>query len=402
MGMMLDDVRVLDFTQYLAGPSITRLMAEMGAEIIKVEQAPGGDPGRLLPLIRDGRSGFFVQQNRGKKSLCLDFDSDEAREIVHGLVATVDVVVENFGPGVMEKRALDYATLSGIRPDLIMASVSAFGRRSTLSHKTGYDWIAQAFSGLMDMTGPKDGTPHPVGIGICDSNAGVHGFAAIGYALYHRLRTGEGQYLDLSMVDAMYHMHEYNVHGRSVAGDTFEPKRFGAHHELIAPFGVFRAPEGYLVIAVLERQWRGLCEAMGQPGLADEARFSDGGKRAEHQDELIEFIEAWTATFDTNDAVLEALERHRVPAAPVLNPTDTLDHPYYLDRGMVRTVTDPLLGEVQVPGFPFKFSAQTELPDFEAPLLGEHNAEVLAALPGYDADRVAELERAGVLHAENV
>lgn len=399
MTMILDDIRVLDFTQYLAGPSITRLMAEMGAEIIKVEQAPGGDPGRLLPLIRDGRSGFFVQQNRGKKSLCLDFDTDEARDIVHALVGTVDVVVENFGPGVMEKRALDYRTLAAINPKIVMASVSAFGRESPLSHKTGYDWIAQAFSGLMEMTGPKDGPPHPVGIGICDSNAGVHGFAAIGYALYHRLRTGEGQYLDLSMVDAMYHMHEYNVHGRSVAGPAFQPKRFGAHHELIAPFGVFRGPTGFLVIAVLERQWQGLCKAMGRPDLAGEPRFADGATRARHQNELIDIIEAWTATFDTNEAVVEVLERHRVPAAPVLNPTETLDNPYYLERGMVRTVTDPLLGEVTVPGFPFKFSAQPELPDFEAPLLGEHNAEVLAALPGYDDARLAELTERGVLQA---
>lgn len=397
--LMLDGLRVLDFTQYLAGPSVTRLMAEMGAEIIKIEQAPGGDPGRMLPLIRDGRSGFFVQQNRGKKSLCLDLKQAAARELVMELAAGVDVIVENAGPGVMDKRGFTYDAFKATNPGVIMVSISAFGRQSTLSHKTGYDWIAQAFSGLMDMTGPRDGAPHPVGIGICDSNAGVHGFAAIGYALYHRSQTGQGQYIDLSMVDAMYHMHEYNVHGRSVVGDAFEARRMGEHHELIAPFGVFRGPSGYLVIAVLQLQWAGLCRALERPDLEHDPRFTDGGRRAEHQAVLIDLIETWAGGFEDNDAVIAALEDERVPVAPVLNPLDTLDHPYYVDRGMVRNVSDPILGEVQVPGFPFKFSAQPEQPDFQAPLLGEHNAEVLKEVLGVDDERLAALSAAGVIQS---
>ena len=372
-------------------------MAEMGADIIKVEQAPGGDPGRLLPLIRDGRSGFFVQQNRGKQSLCLDLKTAAARAIILELVPKVDIVIENFGPGVMEKRGFDYANLQALNPRLIMASVSAFGRNSTLAHKTGYDWIAQAFTGLMHMTGPRAGPPHPVGIGVCDTNAGVHGFAAIGYALFHRAQTGVGQYLDLSMVDAMFHMHEYNVHGRSVAGAAFDPKRMGAHHEMIAPFGVFKGPSGYFVIAVLQLQWAGMCAALGRPELEKDPRFIDGGSRAKHQDLLIEMIETWAATFANNDAVLAVLEANRVPAAPVLTPLETLDHEYYLDRGMVRTVSDPILGEIQIPGFPFKFSAQPDLPEFEAPLLGEHNAAVLQRVLGYDAERIAQLEQAQVI-----
>ncbi|MGE0485283.1 MAG: CaiB/BaiF CoA transferase family protein [Gammaproteobacteria bacterium] len=395
--MMLDGIRVLDFTQYLAGPSVTRLMAEMGAEIIKIEQAPGGDPGRLLPVLRDGRSGFFVQQNRGKKSLCLDLRQGAAQDLVRRLVADVDVVVENSGPGVMEKRGFTYDAFKAINPGLVMVSVSAFGRDSPLSHKTGYDWIAQAFSGLMDMTGPADAPPQPAGIAVCDSNAGVHGFAAIGYALFHRLRTGDGQYIDLSMVDAIYHMHEYNVHGRSVAGDAWQPHRSGEHHEMIAPFGVFRGPTGYLVIAVLQLQWANLCEAMGRLDLVEDPRFLDGPTRARHRHELIGIIEQWAAGFPDDAAVVAALEAHRVPATPVLTPLDTLDHPYYRARGMVREVSDPILGRVEIPGFPFKFSAQPELPEFEAPLLGEHNAAVLGERLGLDAEAISELEAAGVL-----
>ena len=164
---MLSGVTVLDFTQYLAGPTVTRLMAEMGANIIKVEQAPMGDPSRLLPFIQDERSAYFVQQNRGKKSLCLDFDKPESLEILRALIPTVDVVVENFGPGVMEKRNLDYASLKTINPQIIMVSISAFGRKSPLSHKVGYDFIAQAFSGIMHMTGSPDGPPQFVGARYC-------------------------------------------------------------------------------------------------------------------------------------------------------------------------------------------------------------------------------------------
>jgi crotonobetainyl-CoA:carnitine CoA-transferase CaiB-like acyl-CoA transferase len=207
---MLSGCRVLDLTQYLAGPTVTRLMAEMGADIIKVELAPMGDPSRLLPTVKNGRSGYFVQQNRGKKSLCLDFDKPAALEVIRELVRKVDIVVENFGPGVMQKRGLDYESLSKFNPRLIMASLSAFGRQSPLAHKTGYDMIAQSFSGLMHMTGAPDGPPTFVGIGIADVGSGVHTFAAIGYALYHRERTGVGQYIDIAMVDTLYHMHDFD------------------------------------------------------------------------------------------------------------------------------------------------------------------------------------------------
>ncbi|HEV7989107.1 MAG TPA: CoA transferase, partial [Candidatus Binataceae bacterium] len=154
---MLSGVRVLDFTQYLAGPTVTRFMAEMGAEIVKVEQAPMGDPARLLPAVRNGRSAYFVQQNRGKQSLCLDFSKPESIALLRELAKNADVVVENYGPGVMEKRGLDYASLSKLNPRIIMASISAFGRSGPLSHKVGYDFIAQAFSGLMHMTGDPNG-----------------------------------------------------------------------------------------------------------------------------------------------------------------------------------------------------------------------------------------------------
>ncbi len=395
--MLLDGVRVLDFTQYVAGSGVTRLMAELGAEIIKIEIAPVGDPARLIPLIRDGRSGYFVQQNRGKQSLCVDFKRPETLALLRELAPHCDVVVENFGPGVLEKRALDYPNLRKLNPKVIMLSVSAYGRESLLSHKTGYDWIIQAFAGFMHMTGPKEGPPHPIGLALLDVNASVHGFAAVGYALYHRLRTGEGQYLDLSMVDAAFHMHDLNVHGPSVTHGEFKPHRMGTHHELIFPFGVFKGPTGYLCVAALQLQWKNVCECIGRADLINDERYDDGLKRAQRRDELIPIIEAWMASCGTNEAVLAALDDHRVPATPILSPADAATHPYFRARGTIRTVPDRILGEIDVPGFPFRFSAQPELPAIEAPLLGEHNASILHRVLGYSAAQIAELTDNGVL-----
>ena len=399
--LMLAGCRVLDFTQYLAGPTVTRLMAELGARIIKVEQAPMGDPSRLLPFIKNGRSAYFVQQNRGKKSLCLDFTKSESAEVLRSLAATVDVVVENYGPGVMEKRGLDYAALKNINPRLIMVSVSAFGRKSPLAHKVGYDLIAQAFSGIMHMTGEADGPPQFVGLGIADVGSGVHAFAALGYALYYREKTGVGQHIDLAMVDALYHMHEVNVQAYTGSEGQYVPMRAGSHHPLVCPCGTFKGPQGWIVVLVLDRQWPSLTQAMGKPELTEDPRFATGADRGKNQTELIALIEAWLQSFPSDEAALRVLEEHRIPSAPVMSIVDTLRHPYFTERDMVRTVPDPLLGEVTIPGFPFKYSAFPALPDLRAPLLGEHNAEVLAEQLGYTAEQVAALRTRGILFAEH-
>jgi CoA:oxalate CoA-transferase len=399
--LILDGIRVLDLTQYLAGPTIGRLMAEMGAEIIKIEIAPGGDPSRGLPLAEDGRSGYFIQQNRGKKSLALDLKKPEADTIVRELIKHVDVVLENFGPGVMEKKGLSWPEVQAINPKVIMASVSAYGRESPLSHKTGYDWVAQAFAGIMHMTGHRDGPPLPVGIGVADVSSGVHAFSAIGYALFHRSRTGLGQWLDISMVDAMFHMHDISLQGFTLSKGKFKPHRQGNHHELIAPFGVFKGPSGYICILSLQPQWKNVCAALGRPELENDPRYADPTARGVHQLELIELIETWMTDFPNNDAVLDHLEKFRVPASPVMDPSDAINHPYFRERGMVREITDPVMGDLAIPGFPLRFSDQPERLDLVAPTLGQHNAEVLTELLGYTPEHVSELENKGVLVARD-
>jgi crotonobetainyl-CoA:carnitine CoA-transferase CaiB-like acyl-CoA transferase len=394
---VLQGIRVVDFTQYLAGPTVTRLMAEMGADVVKVEQAPGGDPSRLLPLRIGERSIYYIQQNRGKKSLCVDFARPEAAGLLAELAAGADVVVENYGPGVLEKRGLDYASLAQRNPRLIMASISAFGRSGPLAHKVGFDLIAQAFSGLMSMTGEPDGPPTWVGLAIADVQSGVHAFGAIGYALFHRERTGRGQHIDVSMVDALYHCHEGNVQAYANSGGAYEPNRHGARHRGIGPMGAYKAAQGWIVILVLDRQWPGFCRALGRPELEHDARFATGALRGENGAALTAIIEAWLAAQGTDEAALAVLEQHRIAAAPVLTVKETVEHPYFAARGMVRRVPDPVLGEVTIPGFPFKFGALPELPELRAPLLGEHNAQVLRERLGFDEARIAALERGGVL-----
>jgi len=397
---MFAGVRVLDFTQYLAGPTVTRFMAELGADVIKVEQAPAGDPARMLPLIKDGRSIYYIQQNRGKKSVCIDLSKPEAKEILYAIAAKADVVVENYGPGVLDKRGLGYADLRRVNPEIIFASISAFGRSGPLAGKVGFDLIAQAFSGLAHMTGNPDGPPQFVHMGIADVSSGVHAFGAISAALFHKLRTGRGQAIDIAMVDALYHSHEVNVQVYANTGGAYVPKRAGSQHPITGPYGIYRGPEGWIAILVLDRQWPGFVEAIGQPELARDPRFETSAARGQNRDALTEIVEGWMRTFPTDAAVLEKFEKHRVPSSPVLSVADTLTHPHFRAREMVRRVPDPLLGEVTIPGFPLKFSAYPELAELTAPTLGQHNAEVLRDCVGWSEQRIRELGERGVLHSE--
>ncbi len=395
----LEGFRVLDFTQYLAGPSCTRMLAEMGADVIKVELPPYGDPIRGTPPRRNRRSGYFVQQNRGKRSVCIDLATPEGVQAVKDLIPQIDVVVENFSAGVMARRGLDYESLSAINPRLVMASVSGFGQDGPMAHKTSFDLIAQAFSGLMHVTGEADGPPLFVGAGIGDCAAGFTAFAAIGYALLRRTMTGKGTYIDVSMVDSLFHMHEINVMMPSVTEGKWRPMRAGRHHPAVCPGGAFKAPQGWIVILCGEPQMGALWQALGRPELAEDPRFRRNNDRLTHLEEFVALVEDWMATFATDAEVLAALEACRVPCGPVLDPSEAVHHPYFQHRRMVRQVTDPLAGTFDIPGFPIKFSDAPPEPDLATPALGEHNGDVLRELAGYDDERIAALEAAGVLAA---
>jgi CoA:oxalate CoA-transferase len=394
---MLDGIVVLDFTQYVAGPTVTRLMAALGAYVVKIEPGPQGDLARLLPWLRDGRGSCFVQHNRGKQSLAVDLESDEGLALVKQLVVHADVVVENFGPGVMERRGLDYEALRPLNPAVIMASVSAYGRNGPLAHRVGYDPIAQAHAGIMHMVGDPAGAPTAVGVAISDTTAGLNCFGALGYALFHRERTGVGQHIDISLVDTMFQNHELGVAAYVASEGEYTPGRMGRHHPLVCPCGVYRGPGYWIVLLVLDNQWPNLCLALDMPGLQHDDRFGTAAQRATNQVELIGIIEKWMADQGDDDAIIKIFERHRVPAAKVLTPVDALSDEHFLARGMIDVVADPILGEVKAPGVPLRFSTSPVLQGRPAPLLGEHNAEVLTRLLGWDAGRIEQLHRSGVL-----
>jgi len=395
---LLAGYKVLDFTQIVAGPTTTKLMAEMGAEVIKVEQAPKGDPARLNPVLRKGRSAYFLQHNLGKQSLCINLKTETGRDLVRALVPHMDVVVENYSPGVMTRLGLDYEALKQIHPRLVMCSISALGQNGPLAHVPGFDYIAQAYSGVTEVMGEANHAPVMPMVAMGDVSTGVHALAAVTCALLHRERTGEGQYIDVSLLDSYIHVHDFSLQVYSASKGKFVPTRGGAHHTGLVPCGIFRAAQGYItIVAALDHQWRGLTRAMGQPELADDPRFCSIRERLRHKEILIEIIERWLQALPDRDAALAALDRERVPAAPVLTIPEVVRHPHLLERGTVRQVTDPVFGDFVLPGFPFRFSGMPAPSVLTAPNLGEHNQTVLQRYLGYDTERVAQLTAVGVL-----
>ena len=400
---VLDGYKVLDFTQVLAGPTVTRLLAEMGAEIIKVELMPGGDFSHGFPFVKDGRSGYYVQQNRGKKSLCIDVKNPAGLAIIKDLVPKMDVVVQNYAPGAIERMGLGYDVLKAINPRIIMCSLSAFGQTGPLSADPGYDYIAQCYSAVTYMIGEPDGPPFFPMLGLGDVSTGAHAMGAIACALLYRERTGQGQHLDIALVDCYFHCHEMNVQVYSLSGGKIKPKRSGAHHPQICPAGLFHGKETYLfIIAFLDHQWAKLCEVMGRPELINDPRINTSPKRLEHLDVVVDAIQGWLASTESDDVALQKLRDARIPVAPVLSIEQAVNHPHLRARHTVRKIHDRVLGDYDAPGFPLKFSAfPGELP-LVAPFLGENNAEVLGKYLGYSADRVKQLEAEGILGKEPV
>ena len=397
---VLDGYKVLDFSQIVAGPTCTLMLAEMGAEVIKVELAPAGDGARLGPVEIDGRSGYFVQHNRGKKDLCLDAKTPEGLKILKGLVEKVDVLVENYAPGVIGRLGLGYDVVSKINSRLVMCSISAFGQTGPLAHEPGFDWVGAAYSGITSMGGEKGGSPVFPMVALGDVSTGAHAMGAVCAALLYRERTGRGQHLDLSLLDTYAHYHEASFQMHSLSKGKIKPTRSGAHSWYASPAGVFKGRERYMIlIAPLEQHWSKLCEAMGKPEITRDPRFTDNASRMNNLDELVAIIEGWIRSQSSDDAAIETLKAHHVPVAPILSVPEALQHPHLRQRGTVRTVHDRILGDLDVPGFALRFSEFPDTLDLQAPLLGEHNAEILTQWLDYTPDEVQELEGKGILRS---
>jgi CoA:oxalate CoA-transferase len=404
---MLTGYRVLDITQFVAGPTCTRLLAEAGADVIKVELAPYGDRSRIQGIKPRGRPGeaavssqstYFFQHNHSKRSLALAWRHPRSTEILKALSAKADVLVENFSPGVMARAGLAYDQLSAVNPRLIMCSISVAGQTGQLSAQPGYDYIAAAYAGVTDQIGEAGGAPAQFSLAIGDVSTGVAAAMAIGFALLHRERTGEGQHVDAAILDTYFHMHEVNVPRVALRGDRFTQRRAGAQHPDGGPTGLFRCRDGsYINITALAHQWGQLAAAMDRPELVDDPRFKDARARRDNNGEIVALIEGWLSGFDTREAALEALERHRVPCAPVLTLNEAMAHPHLKARGTVRQVSDPQLGAFAIPGPPVRFSRWPECGKLRADLLGAHNETVLKELVGLSDAEIAALYDEGVL-----
>ncbi|MDJ0274727.1 MAG: CaiB/BaiF CoA-transferase family protein [Nitrososphaerota archaeon] len=389
----LEGVRVLDLSRVMAGPFCTMLLGDLGAEVIKIEP-PEGDDSRKFAVTVNGESTYFLSVNRNKKSVAVDLKKPEGVEIVKRLAAVSDVVVENFRPGVASRLGVDYASLSKVNPSLIYCSISGFGQTGSYSQKPGYDLIALAMSGMMDLTGEPEGGPVKFAVPIADITAGMFAAISILSALMERSRTGKGRYIDVSMLDVQLYLLTHQASAYLIGGE--EPKRMGSAHPSIVPYQAFRASNGYVIVAVAnDNQFRKLCEAIGHPEIAEDQRFRTNADRVRNRSELLALLEPifLRRTVEEWVAVLEAAD---VPVAPVKTVRQALSDPYVIERGMLQTVQHPRAGRIPLLAFPALFSGERPPVRSPPPLLGQHTEEVLLGL-GYTLEEIRELRAKGVI-----
>ena len=389
----LDGIRVLDLSRLIAGNMLSLQLADFGAEVIKIEP-PEGDVTRHFGKSDDGVAGFYLQQNIGKRNVCIDLKADGARELVLELCKEADMLVENFRPGVMGRLGLGYEALAAIKPSLVYCSISGFGNTGPDAAKGGFDLVAQGVSGLMSITGHPEMPPAKVGVPITDISAGILAANGILCAYIHALKTGQGQQVDTSLMEAGV---AYTVWESSVYfADGEIPGPLGSAHRVSAPYQALRTKDGYLNIgAATQPTWEQLCRAIGQEALIDDPRFKVPGDRKARQDELASLLEE-TFTTDTTENWLKMLEEAGVVAGPIYNMDQVYKDPQVLARKMLVDLEDPDLGTIHNIGIPVKLSATPGQIRTRAPMLGEHSTEVLLER-GFSKAEVGKLVEAGVV-----
>jgi formyl-CoA transferase len=393
----LDGLRILDMTQYEAGPSCTQALAWLGADVVKIEPPGSGDPGRSL-VVGGDYSAYFCNWNANKRSVALDLARPAGRELLLRMLPRYDVFIENYGPGIVERLGLQYETLRALHPAIIYVQLKGFGSSGPYAHYKSYDMVAQAASGAFSSTGEVGGAPMLPGPTIGDSGTGVQAGMAVLAAYVQRLRTGEGQRVELSMQEAVTYFMRTRIAFAGDWGRQAVPRLgnlMGA-----APTGLYPCagggPNDYAyLITVTGRHWDALCLAIDRPDLVVDPRFETGEKRALHGPELVAEISAWTRRHEKHE-VMRRLGDAGVPCSAILDTKDLYEDPHLLERGFVETVEHPERGEVPLLGFPTRMSASRVEPK-RAPYLGEHGDEVLRADLGLDEAALAALRDEGIL-----
>lgn len=379
----LKGLKVLELARILAGPWIGQTLADLGAEVIKVESPSGDDTRKWGPPFVEGRDGqsldaaYFHACNRGKKSVVIDFSTPQGQDRVRELARDADVLIENFKLGGLEKYGLDYASLKEVNPGLVYCSVTGFGQTGPYAHRAGYDYIVQGMSGIMDLTGAPDGEPQKIGVAFADIFTGLYGVIAIQAALAHREKCGRGQHIDMALLDTMVGVLGNQALNYLVSGVA--PRRLGNIHPNIAPYQVFPVADGHLIIAVgNDGQFRKLCAALGLDGLPEDPDYTTNAARVANRDALAAAISAKTSRLK-RDAVLQMLEQAGVPAGPINTVEDVFRDPHIVAREMRLDFEDDGSKSGAVPGVrtPIRFSESSLCLDTRAPRLGEHTAEIL-------------------------
>jgi crotonobetainyl-CoA:carnitine CoA-transferase CaiB-like acyl-CoA transferase len=391
----LHNIRVLDLTRVLAGPFATMLLADLGADVIKVERPGDGDETRHLEPVREGESHYFVSVNRNKRGVVIDLKQPAGRDLALELARVSDVLIENFRPGVTARLGLDHDAVRAANPGIVYCSISAFGQTGPLAQRSAFDIAMQAFGGAMSVTGEPDGPPLRSGLPIADLGAGL--FAAIGIlaAVVEKQRTGRGQLVDVAMFEAMAGLLTQYAGRYFMTGER--AGRQGNGHPAVAPYGTFPAADGDIVIANLgETFWPKTARALGRPELADDERFRTNAGRLRHRAELDALMAAETRrrTVAEWEAIFEA---HDVPHAPVLDVGQVLEHPQAQARGLVTEVVHAALGRMRTTGRAINLPAHPDPRPTAAPVLGEHTDEVLRELLGATPEQLREWRDAGVI-----
>jgi crotonobetainyl-CoA:carnitine CoA-transferase CaiB-like acyl-CoA transferase len=394
----LEGIRVVDYTHFLAGPYLSRCLAAMGAEVIKVERPDEGDAGRAYPHMINGQSGYFMQQNMGKKGLCVNMKDPRGKELMNKLIDSADVFVENYRPGALTKLGMGYEELAKRNMGLVYCSISAYGHTGPESHRAGFGLIAEAKSGIMAMVGSPGETPPLLRIALGDMYTGIHGVAAVNAALLGRVKSGQGQHIDLALYDCLMSMHEYAVQCYTLSGGQEIPVQTGHDLPTSSLYGAFAAKDGNVVIAAqADEAWARFAKIVGGDALNEKYKTMAG--RNTHRLEMLPLVRAWAAQRSVAE-LLQTLDAADVPSAKIQNIDDVVHDPQIIARGMLVEQDHPVAGKIRLPNLPFNFSGFDATIRQPAPLLGQHNGEIARSL-GFSAQQIDAMERDAVLFAKS-
>ena len=397
MAAALDNIKVVDITRTLAGPFCTMLLGDMGADVVKIEEPGQGDETRDWTPFWNGESTQFLTFNRNKRSLTVNLKEPEGVSIVRKLAADADVMIESFRAGALDRMGLGYQDISQSNPGIVYCSISGYGRTGPMAEAPGYDLIIQAYSGLMNLTGDPDGLPSRVGFSLVDLFAGMMAYGTILTALRHRDRTGEGQWVEASLLDGQVATLSY--HATGYLGTGVEPQRMGSGHPSLVPYQSFASSDGYFIVGCANQGlWERLCRGLGRADFLEDPRFATNTDRVKHRKECVEALSEIFVGQSTEHWV-SLISESGVPCGPINKVSEVLANPQVLARNMIVDLDHPNVPDLKIPNSPLKLSASPSSIRRPPPLLGQHNEEVLSE-EGYTPEQIADLRERGVIGSQ--